>query len=68
MILGATVAAYAGVIALSPLRRLFHVAAPVSSDAAILAAGTLVLWTALALLGVVYERFFAGTRRLPAIR
>ncbi|HSC22145.1 MAG TPA: cation-translocating P-type ATPase [Casimicrobiaceae bacterium] len=56
-ILGATIAAYVAVIGLAPLRRLFHVAAPVAADATILAAGTLGLWGALALLGVAYARF-----------
>ena len=51
----ATVLAYAMVVAIAPLRELFHIAAPVPGDAVILGIATGILWVAFALLGRAYE-------------
>ena len=68
IIVGGTLAAYAGIVASPPLRRLFRIAAPVPADAAILAAATLGLWIALVLLGVAHARFAARREPAPPIR
>jgi Ca2+-transporting ATPase len=51
-----TVFAYSIVVAVSPLRELFRMAAPVPADAALLGIGTACLWITFALLGLVYQR------------
>lgn len=59
----ATIVGYAMVASVPGLREVFRMARPVPSDAAVLGIATLLLWAALAALGVVYARSATGRRR-----
>ena len=61
----ATVAIYALILAVAPLRQLFRLAAPVPADATILGVATLLLWFTLAVLNGVYAAFGSHGRARP---
>jgi Ca2+-transporting ATPase len=68
LIVLATLAIYALILGVAPLRELFRMAAPTAADAALLGAATLLLWFALGLLNVAYEASGAHRGRLRAAR